>query len=127
MRRSTTQDTVKLIDKTDRIVIPCKYDDAYDFSEGLARIKVDGKLGYIDRTGEVVIPCRYDEAWDFKNGFASVSVNRKWGLIDKSGNVIISFKYDNYIFFNDNLARVHKDDGLESGYINENGLEYWEN
>ena len=28
--------------------VPCKYDNAADFSEGLAAVELDGKWGYID-------------------------------------------------------------------------------
>ena len=49
------------IDKTGREVIPCKYDDASSFSEGLAKVKKSGKYGFIDKTGREVVPFIYDE------------------------------------------------------------------
>jgi hypothetical protein len=35
------------IDATGKEVVPCIFEDARDFSEGLAPVKVDGKWGYI--------------------------------------------------------------------------------
>ncbi len=43
--------------------IPCKYDDVYMFSEGLAAVLVsDGMCGYIDKTGKQVVPGKYERA-----------------------------------------------------------------
>ena len=41
------------------------YDYAWDFSEGLARVEINGKWGYINKQGESVIPARYDDTGDF--------------------------------------------------------------
>ena len=49
------------IDKTGREVIPCKYDDAFNFCEDLAKVKKSGKYGFIDKTGREVVPFIYDE------------------------------------------------------------------
>ena len=34
------------------IVIPCQYDEAWAFVDGLARVKLNGRWGYIDNTGK---------------------------------------------------------------------------
>ena len=60
------------IDNTGQVVIPPKYDLAWDFSEGLARVSQNGKYGFIDKTGKVVIPLKYDKADSFYNGVAGV-------------------------------------------------------
>ena len=39
------------IDKSGKVVIPFKYDDALPFSEGFAVVELDGKDGYIDKNG----------------------------------------------------------------------------
>lgn len=39
------------IDKTGEEVIPCKYEDAKDFHDGIAEVKLDGKHFYINRYG----------------------------------------------------------------------------
>lgn len=62
----------------DRGVITCtevvapQYEDAGQFSEGLAAVKKGGKWGYIDEEGNVVIPFQYDYAWGFNEGYAIV-------------------------------------------------------
>ncbi len=89
------------------VVIPARYDDvAWDFSEGLAYVKINGKWGFIDKSGTLVIPARYDRAWPFIEGLASVKINGKWGFIDKSGTLVIPAKYDDALPFSDGLASV---------------------
>lgn len=81
------------IDKRGKRIISCKYDDARDFSEGLAAIKLNERWGYIDKNGDQIISCVYDDARDFSEGFAAVAVYvngiLKWGFIDKNGMAII--------------------------------------
>ena len=48
------------------------YDDARDFSEGLAAVKLDGKWGYIDTQERLVISPQYLHAFDFSDGMACV-------------------------------------------------------
>ena len=49
-----------------------QYEDAREFSEGLAAVKKNGKWGYIDEENKVVIDFQYDYAWDFNEGKAVV-------------------------------------------------------
>ena len=63
-----------------------------DFSEGLAKIAMEGKgYGFIDTNMNIVIQPKYNHANDFKNGFAVVSIwdetNKEdnWIFIDKNG------------------------------------------
>ncbi|MBR4297047.1 MAG: WG repeat-containing protein, partial [Bacteroidaceae bacterium] len=42
-----------------------QFEGVSKFSEGLARVKQNGKYGYINTKGEVVVPCIYDTALNF--------------------------------------------------------------
>lgn len=81
------------IDEKGNVIIPFIYDDAGNFSEGLAVVSVDGKYGYIDETGKVKIPLKYDFANDFENGTASVQIGHSYGYVDINGNEIVPVKY----------------------------------
>ena len=78
--------------KDDKIVIPCKWKDAEEFTEGLAAVKNEnGKWGFINKAGVEVIPCKWFFAIPFKDGMARViNDSIKYGFIDKSGKEIIS-------------------------------------
>ena len=50
-------------------VVPCQYDHARSFTNGMAAVKRNGKWGYIEReTFEEVIECQFEDAQDFSNG-----------------------------------------------------------
>ncbi|WP_204821406.1 WG repeat-containing protein [Paenibacillus mendelii] len=48
------------LDKSGNIAIPCIYDLASMFIDGLSAIQKDGKYGYMDTSGNIVIPCVYE-------------------------------------------------------------------
>jgi hypothetical protein len=76
------------------------------FEDGLARSRVDGKIGYIDRKLNLVIPATYDGAYPFKDGVAVVCTactiagegghswyeGGQWGRIDRGGRVVTPFR-----------------------------------
>lgn len=89
------------------------FDDAMDFSEGLAPVKVKDKWGYIDFDGKMVIPAQYTSASGFRRNMAEVEVDGKswWvedppgvrirhhkpgrsGIISKTGEIIIPLQYE---------------------------------
>jgi hypothetical protein len=76
------------VDSTGRKVIPSKFNDVADFSEGLARAKEADLWGYILSDGDYLIIPQFKDARDFKDGYARVNVDGKWGVIDKKGTWI---------------------------------------
>lgn len=93
---------------TGKIEIPGRYENAGAFSEGLAAVWQDAKIGFIDHGGKFVIPPKYGEvdpedsyaysypplSGAFHEGVASVALNDKYGLIDSSGRVLLPFRYE---------------------------------
>lgn len=68
-----------------QVVIPAQYEEAGSFSEGLARVQVQGKWGFVNVSGEMVIAPRFDQARFFQNGQAKVQEGAKWGYVDVTG------------------------------------------
>ena len=130
-------------------VIPLRYDDARDFSEGLAAVMIGEKWGFIDKTGKEVVPPKYDEVGDFHDGLAVVIVgdyyrvvkaafakggvidSRTWvytweyGFIDKTGKEVVPPQYRDAEDFCDGLARVLVGDRETGkwGFIDKTGKE----
>ncbi|MBQ5691525.1 MAG: WG repeat-containing protein [Alistipes sp.] len=91
-----------------RIVIDAEansYTKAWVFSEGLAAVVKDGKIGFINAQNEVVIPFQFDDyaskcrMWQFgyvfHNGYCAMpNANGDLGLIDKGGNWVVEPSYD---------------------------------
>jgi len=121
-------------------ILPCKYEDAKNFSEGLAAVKIKNSYGFIDKTGSVVIQCIYGDATKFSEGLAAVAENkistmvkttgtlkttikdRKWGYIDKKGKLVIPFEYLVANDFEQGKAKVSTiDSDPEKYFINKEG------
>ena len=107
--------------ETREIIIPCKYDHAREFSEGLSCVCLNGKWGFIDKVGREVVPYRYDDAYPFTEGMAIVKMNGKYGYIDKSGREVVPCRYDHAYPFTEGMAIV-KMNG-KYGYIDKSGRE----
>ena len=101
---------------------PLKYDDAWSFSEGLARLEVPVQPEPKPNNGHGTIidnPLKYDYAWSFSEGLAKVKLNEKYGFIDKTDKVVIPIKYDYAWSFSEGLAKV-KLNG-KYGFIDKSG------
>lgn len=92
---------------TGRIIIDAEANDyrkAWVFSDGLAAVMKDDKIGFINANNEVVIPFQFDytdkcRMWDFgyifHNGYCAMpNTDGNLGLIDKSGNWVVEPAYD---------------------------------
>lgn len=75
------------IDRSGAIVIPIQWMAAYDFSEGLAALRVDKKhFQFINTVGTVVIKSKkYDSVGRFRNGICRVVKGGKVKWIDTKG------------------------------------------
>jgi len=76
------------IDKTGKEIIPMKYEEGKDFSEGLAAVKINGKWGFVDVTGKEVIRFEYEDAESFSEGKAIVKLKQKEFFIDRTGKEV---------------------------------------
>lgn len=80
------------------------YGKAWLFSEGLAAVMKDGRIGFINARNEVVIPFRFDYSAEccmtgfgylFHGGYcAMTNGDGDLGLIDSSGNWVVEPVYD---------------------------------
>ncbi len=129
------------MDKTGKIIIQGKYDNAGRFSEGYAFVEKNGKWGIIDKHGNEVTPFQfefitYDEDTEgeelpistFHEGLAWVARNGLYGYVDTKGNVAIPFRYkveDSQATydFHQGLARVCDVTTNKYGFIDKQGKE----
>jgi WG containing repeat len=124
------------IDGSGKTVIPPDFDDAWNFSEGLAPVLIEDKWGYIDQTGKIVIPPQFFEVMPFKEGLALVGAFFKsgpinsqvgnYGYIDKTGKFAIAAQFGVAFDFSDGLARIQTED-YKDGYIDKTGkVVFWD-
>lgn len=60
------------INREGKIVIACKYEEAFPFSEGLAAVSENNKWGFINKYGSLIIPLQFDGALFFKEGLCPI-------------------------------------------------------
>lgn len=107
------------IDRTGKVVIKPKYEDAQDFSDGLAPVKNNGKWGFINEAGKTVIEPRFDGlGWsDLSTGLAPASLLGKMGAIDRTGTFRIEPEYETVLQPSDGLVAVQLPKEKESDYF----------
>ena len=123
------------IDKTGREVIPLQFDVAWNFSEGLARVRDAAGDAYIDARGSKALTVRHlvlggalrkvTGLSDFSEGLACVHTDapqpsgHRAAFIDKKGNLAIPGWFPNAQGFSEGLAAVS--DGKKWGYMDKTG------
>lgn len=113
----------RYIDKNGKIAISTTFDEADRFSEGLARVRKNGKYGYVDRSGRMVIPPRFARSGRFVQGLAYFQCNTglyNYGYMDRNGKQVLPCKYQEASdFTEDGLARARMWDLF--GFIDRRG------
>ncbi len=110
------------IDRNGKILIPARYAKAWDFSEDLAAVSMDGETyGYIDTNGKMTIsPRKFEFVHEFKNGLARIenmeSSGKRYGYIDRTGKIVIPVQYKEAKDFSEGLALVSPIDKKSNGH-----------
>jgi hypothetical protein len=109
------------IDSKGKMVVKASYDQALEFSEGLARVGKNNKYGFINEKGKVIIPVNYLSASNFNYGLAVVKpATNKAFFIDKNGKPLDENIYRDAKSFSEGLAAV-QDESYKYGFINTQG------
>jgi len=108
-------------DLTGKNVLPFIYEEAQNFSENRAAVKMNDKWGVIDQTGRIITPFIYDELYPFIQGLSRGRKGINWGLLNRTGSELTEFKYQMLGEFSEGLCPV-KLRGL-CGYLSLQGKE----
>lgn len=117
------------IDDDGSVAIKYNYNEAFDFVDGMAKVRKGDKWGYIDQKGKETIKIKYSEIYGWDGNVCQVAMGgklkdgilegAKYGFIDKSGKEVLKPEYDEIGFFKDGLAYVMK--GGKYGYVDKSG------
>ena len=108
------------IDTSGKLVIPYQFEDAGNFTEGLAAVRKGERWGYINKNGDSIIRPIFKGAWAFNYGVARVlTFDNKIGFIDKKGKWAIMPRYENASDFSEGLAIIETEKGFN--YIDTDG------
>jgi hypothetical protein len=120
-----------------KIIIPCKYDIARNFSGGMAPVAIKFKDGsykwyLINKEGEIIYNLDYEYPEEFLYNRSIVMMkygeNRKFGAINRKGELVIPLNFNNIYNFSEGYAaasfNVKNEYGNETevfGYIDTMG------
>lgn len=124
-RTSRGHNLYQYVTKTGEIAFPGDFEQAQNFSEGLAAVFVggyeNGQWGYLDKSGRMAINPRFDRAANFADGFAAVKSGdhekvpfstsqraneSRWGYINTKGELLNAQQYEEAGEFSEGLAVV---------------------
>ncbi|MDI1353472.1 MAG: WG repeat-containing protein [bacterium] len=86
-------DFTGFIDAKGKFVIRPQYEDATEFSEGLAVVTRGDSVFFINKENTNPFQKIYADASVFRNGIAPVKIDKKWCFINRQGQIISNF-YD---------------------------------
>ncbi len=107
------------IDKTGRLVLGFQYEEAWDFSDGVAAVRVGDDWGFIDESGKMLIAPQFADVGPFFDGRAQLVTDSGIGYIDKTGEVVIPPEFEGAYEFHEGLAGVLLEEGY--GFIDTSG------
>lgn len=120
------------VNKDGNIVINPTFDYVYNFSEGIAAVKVGDKYGFIDTIGVLVVSCEYDKVEShFENGEGKLVKGDKVYVFNRSGEMVSEHYKENnedneYDYGADNPPSIY-----DNPYYNDNldmdqqSVEFW--
>ena len=83
---------VGFADSKGNVVIDCKYESAFPFSNGVAIVYKSKKYGMINTSGTEVLPLKYSSITTW-NDLYLIKDGKKMGLANRSGNIILKADY----------------------------------
>jgi WG containing repeat len=109
-----------------KVLLKGKYDNVWDYKEGMIAVSKADKYGFCDSAGKEVIPFIYDGPAEFNEGVAAVKKEGKYGFIDKTGKELFPFRPYDYIGgFENGLSafRIIKGEKELYGFVDKAGVE----
>jgi len=90
------------------------YSKIYDFCNGFASVKKDGKYGYIDASCQLKIPTIYDDEKIKMNTYHYILAKKEglWGAVSMEGKELVPFAFPSIYLDDKNTISVMKSDSL---------------
>ncbi len=80
------------------------FENAGEFSEGLAVVRKNDLCGYINENGDLCIDYKFEDAENFCDGLAAVYYNDGYGIIDKTGKFVVDPVFSSLALPNEGLC-----------------------
>lgn len=107
------------VDTRGNTLIHPQFDEARNFAEGLAAVRIGAKWGFIDTNGEVRVSPLYEACGDFSEGLAAVRWYGRWGYVDREGAFVVMPRFQEAGPFRQGFADVRL--GARRARLNRHG------
>lgn len=84
------------MDSTGTMVIPLRFNGAFEFKQNRAPIRFVDKWGLIDKQGTLITADAYDQLYYAGENRFGFRIGERWGLLDLNGREIVPAKYYEY-------------------------------
>lgn len=81
------------VDQQGKVIVPCKYETAFPFSDGVGKVGKGDKYGLVDVSGKEILPVKYDEIISWGNELYRIKSGDNYGLISNTGTMLLKPKY----------------------------------
>lgn len=111
------------IDQDGRMAIAPRFQNAGDFSEGLAPVRESWRWHFINADGEIAIDGKgsFQEIREFHDGRAAVRIEGRWGYLNPQGEFAINPRFRSNEPFSEGIAFVRSLNYRRWHYIDRNG------
>ncbi len=75
------------------VVVPCKYETAFPFRNGVGKVGKGDKFGLVNAVGKEILPLKYEEVVEWGNGLYRIRSGNDYGLVSRAGDVKLQTKY----------------------------------
>jgi len=96
---------IKLVKEID-VTEVARFDEAWSFHEGFARVELDGKHNFINVEGKLLSELWFYDAYKFFEGFARINLDGKWNYINTEGKILSEQWFDDAWCFSEGIASV---------------------
>lgn len=96
------------VDVNGKSITEAKYDQAWDFEGGLARVKLGELFLLIDSTGKEVVKPGYLQLTPAMHGYFVATDAKGTGSLDPTGAVVVPLEYDAAEIMEDGIVKVER-------------------
>lgn len=82
------------VDDEGLLRIANRYDEARDFENGFAPIKLRHHWGFIDKSDQIAVQPNFDDVYPFRMHASVVEKDGKFGLVNDTDEIILPIRYD---------------------------------
>jgi hypothetical protein len=96
------------VDRTAKAITEAKYDQAWDFENGVARVSVGGVFLLVDSTGKELMKAGYQQLTPVGQGYFMATTAEGTGLISASGVVVVPCTYASLVLLEMGVVKVER-------------------